>query len=419
MPGHALSPLLRLLVLAGGRAGGAGLAAVSAMVLARALPADAMGIWAMAVAVQGYALHLGEFGLRSVVTAEAGRRKVAIRPLLRRYLGLRLAISALVLALVAPAAMALAPATAPVVIIACISILAAALQIDWLALANDQPTLAACLLLARPLAFTVALLLCPGPLTPLSVALLFLTAWTATAALSWLALARDPTDAMPTEPPPPRTLLRRGVPLCAVTVLNQVLLSGDLLLAGAVLGAATAGHYYVATQIATAGLVLANAAGQAALARLARHADQKEGLAAALSREAVPVLACGALLTALLLAIGPWLLPKLFGPAQAPAVPLLMALMPWFLLQHATTLLQGALTAIGDGDRVLRANLLMLLALVPALALAAWLGSAVLLALARGAGEAARLVVLIRALPPDSRRLLLGRPAALHPRPAA
>jgi O-antigen/teichoic acid export membrane protein len=39
------------------------------------------------------------------------------------------------------------------------------------------------------------------------------------------------------------------------------LLSGDLLLAGAVLGAAAAGHYYVAAQIASAGLVLANAAG--------------------------------------------------------------------------------------------------------------------------------------------------------------
>ena len=68
---------------------------------------------------------------------------------------------------------------------------------------------------------------------------------------------------------------------------------------------------------------------------------------------------------------------------------------------------------------MLRANLLMLLALVPALVLAACLGSAVLLALARGAGEAARLVALVRALPPDSRRLLLGRLAVLHPRPAA
>jgi O-antigen/teichoic acid export membrane protein len=410
--------LLSLVILTGGRAGSAGLAAVSAMVLAHALPPDAMGVWAMALAVQGYALHLGELGLRSVVTAEAGRGKVGVGPLLRRYLGLRLTISAMVLALLAPAAMALAPATAPVVIIACVSILAAALQIDWLALANDQPMLTACLLLVRPLAFIVALLLWPGPLTPVSVALLFLAAWSVTAAVSWLALARDPPHE-PAEPPPPRTLLRRGAPLCAVTLLNQALLSGDLLLAGAVLGAAAAGHYYVAAQIATAGLVLANAAGQAALARLARYIDEKDGFAAALSREAVPVLACGALLTALLLAVGPWLLPKLFGPAQVPAVPLLIALMPWFLLQHPTTLLQGALTAIGAGDRVLRANLLMLLALVPALALAACLGSAVLLALARGAGEAVRLVVLVRALPPDSRRLLLGRLAVLHPRPAA
>ena len=137
------------------------------------------------------------------------------------------------------------------------------------------------------------------------------------------------------------------------------------------------------------------------------------------SGQSEKALACGAVLTGAILALAPWLLPQLFGTAQAPAVPLLAALLPWFLLQHPTTLLQGALAGIGAGERVLRANLAMLLGLVPALALAALSGSLILFALARGVGEMARLGALFRALPPEARRQLLGSLPIPHPRPAA
>lgn len=380
------------------------------MVLARSLAPEALGVWALALAVQGYALHLGEMGLRSVVTAEAGRQCGSMARLLRRYLALRLGISGLVLAIVTAGAWAIVPGHAAIVSLAAASIVAAALQLDWMALADDRPAVAAALLLARPLVFLVALLLWPRPLTPAAVAILFLAAWLAAAALSWLALRRDSSG--PAEPAP-TGMLRRGAPLCAVTVLNQALLSGDLLLAGAMIGPAAAGHYYVASQVATSGLMLANAAGQAALARLGRHADDAGGFAAALRQEARAVVGCGLVLTAAILLLAPWLLPLLFGPAQAPAAPLLVALLPWFLLQHPTTLMQGALAAVGCGDRVLRANLVMLAALGPALLLAALSGSLVLLALARGLGEAARLAALLAALPQATRSL------ALRPRPAA
>ena len=56
------------------------------MLVARALTPDQLGSWSLALAVQGYALHVGEFGLRSVVTTEAARAAAALPELLRRYL---------------------------------------------------------------------------------------------------------------------------------------------------------------------------------------------------------------------------------------------------------------------------------------------------------------------------------------------
>jgi hypothetical protein len=55
-----------------------GLGAV--LMIARSLPPSELGRWSLALAVQGYALHLGEFGLRAVVTTEAARAGGVARP---------------------------------------------------------------------------------------------------------------------------------------------------------------------------------------------------------------------------------------------------------------------------------------------------------------------------------------------------
>jgi hypothetical protein len=96
---------------------------------------------------------------------------------------------------------------------------------------------------------------------------------------------------------------------------------------------------------------------------------------------------------------------------------MLLTLLPWFLLQHPTTLLQGALTAAGRGRCVLRCNLVMVTALAPALALAAASGSLLLFAAARAVGEAARLAALLAALPPEARAALLPKPCRPVPLP--
>lgn len=418
--GRWRAPARRLLLLGGSRAAAAALGFGGAALLARALsPAD-LGTWALALAAQGYALHVSELGLRSVATAAAARDPGGLPGLLRRYLALRSALAVLVVGIVAAGSVALAPAAAPVVVAAVASVLAVTLQVDWVALSDDRQALAGALLLVRPAAFLVplaAMTLAGTPPGLGAAAGLYLAAWGLAAAASWLALAgRGHPDRSRAAPSLPASttgaLLRAGLPLCAVTLLNQALLSADLVLAGAVLGTAAAGSYFLAAQVATAGLVLANAAGQAALARLAGHAPDGPGFAAALAVEARALLLCGGTLALGLLLLGPPLLPLLFGAVHGEAGGVLLALLPWFLLQHPTTLLQGALAATGDGRRVLRANLAMLAALVPALALAAASGSLVAFALARGAAEAVRLASLVLALPPPARRSVFGWPPA-------
>ena len=235
------------------------------------------------MAVQGYALHLGEFGLRSVVTAAAARTPGRFGRLLLRYLGLRLAISLTLVVAIGAAGWLYAPDLAPVLLLATASILATALQLDWVALADDRPVLAAALLLVRPAAFLALLLAAAGPLTLTHVGGCFLDAWLLAAVLSWSALRRPYPREMARDVgvPDAAGLLRAGAPVRRhrpqpgaaerrPAAGRRLLRAGDR------------GHYYVATQVATSGLVLANASGQSALARLARHKPDLPAFAAEL-----------------------------------------------------------------------------------------------------------------------------------------
>lgn len=387
---------LRLAFLAAGRGGASVLAFLAVLLLARALSPEELGRWSLALALQGHALHLGEFGLRSVVTAEAGRAGAAFPRLLRRYLALRLALSLATLAAVLGATAWLWPDDLLLVALATGSIVATTLQLDWLALVDDRPRLASCLLLVRPAGFLLLVLALADGLTPERTALAFLAAWWLAAILSWPALRR-PRAAFPSamgSPPAVGAMLRRGGALVVVTLTNQAQLSLDLVVAGWVLGTAAAGDYFLAAQIAVAGLLFANAAGQSALARLAPLADDPARFLGTLRHELTRLLWLACVLAAGLGVLGPLLAAALFGPEHGAAAATLPWLVPWFLLQHPTTLLQSALAATGRERRLLLANAVMLAVLAPALALAALHGTLAAFACARLAAEAARLLTL-------------------------
>lgn len=382
---------LATLGMARGIAAVLGLAAV--LLVAHALTPDQLGHWSLALAVQGYALHLGEFGLRSVVTTEAGRAGARLPGLLRRYLSLRLTLSFVTVGAVTLGTMLARPQDAALIGLVTLSIVPIALQLDWLALVDDRARLAATLLLARPAAFLVLVGLCRADLTPASVATCYLAAWALSAVASWSALRRSSAQHAGSLPMP-TDMLRRGAVLALVTITNQAQLSADLLVVGWSMGAASAGDYYLAGQIVVATLLFANASGQIALARLPEIAREPPRFKAALSTEARHLLGLAAPIALGLGIAAPSLLPPLFGQEHAGAVTALWWLLPWFLLQNLTTLLQAGLTAAGREHLVLRANLALLLALAPGLALAALGGTLGGFAAARSAAELARLVAL-------------------------
>ena len=390
-----------MLGTARGIAAGLGLAGV--LLVARLLSPAQLGHWSLALAVQGYALHLGEFGLRSVVTTEAAHAGRLWTRLLGRYLALRLAASAAVLAVVVAGCALLRPGELQLVGLVTLSILPIALQLDWLAMVDDRARLAAGLLLVRPLAFLALLGLWPGAVGPLGIASCFLLGWVMAAVLSWTACRRPQVLAAGSVPSPAR-MLRRGAALAVVTVTNQAQLSADLLVVGLSLGAAPAGDYYLASQVLVAGLLFANAAGQIALARLPALAVQPPLLRAALRGEMLALLRlAGAAAVATALA-GAAVMPILFGAEHAGAAVPLLWLLPWFVLQHPSTLLQAALTAVGREADVIRVNLVALLVLFAGLAAAANGTTLEAFALARCVAEATRVLALSRLL--SGRRLL-------------
>jgi O-antigen/teichoic acid export membrane protein len=387
----------RLATLGGARGLAALLGLAGVMLTARALDPGQLGHWSLAPAVQGYALHLGEFGLRSVVTTEAARAGRALPTLIRRYLGLRLVLSLATLGFVMLAATLARPQDAFLIGLVTLSILPIALQLDWLALVDDRAGLAAGLLLIRPIAFLLLIGLWRDDLTPISLAACYLASWALAALASWAALHR-PGSPHAGGLPASGGMLRRGASLALVTVTNQAQLSADLLVVGWSLGAATASDYYLAGQIVVAALLFANASGQIALARLPGLVGEPQLFAAAMGAEAKHLLCLAGPIALGLGVVAPSLLPVLFGAEHGGAVVALWWLLPWFLLQNLTTLLQAGLTAAGCERAVLRANLVLLLALAPGLALAAAGGTLAGFAAARTVAELARLAMLGAAL---------------------
>ena len=234
----------RLAVLGLARGAAAGFGFLCVMLLARALSPEQLGHWSLALAVQGYALHLGEFGLRAVVTTEAARAGRRLPELLARYLRLRLALTALALAVVLGGCALWRPNDLPLVALVTLSILPIALQLDWLALVDDRVGLAAVLLLVRPLAFVALLVLWRGRLDLYLTGACFLASWTLAAATSWLALRR-PAAIHIGSVPASSLMVRRGRRLATVTVTNQLQLNADLVVVGWTVGAAGAGNYWL------------------------------------------------------------------------------------------------------------------------------------------------------------------------------
>ena len=165
-------------------------------------------------------------------------------------------------------------------------------------------------------------------------------------------------------------MLRRGASLAVVTLTNQAQLTADLVVVGLVLGAAGAGDYYLAGQVLVAGLLFANAAGQIALARLSALAGDPLRFRAALLADLRHLISFAAITALGIGCVAATVVPVLFGAEHAGAAQALLWLLPWFVLQHPTTLLQAALTAARREGQVVRANGVAIAVLLSGLAVA-------------------------------------------------
>ncbi len=382
----------RLVTMGGSRAVAACLGFLATLLVARALPPETLGLWSMALAVQGIALHFGEAGLRSVATAETARTPELAGAYLCRTVALRLLISTAVIGLASLAAWRWSAGDWRLTALLATSLWPIALQLDWLPLAQGRNRLAAGLLLVRPLSFVLLLLSIPLAEEPLQLAWLYLAAWWLAALVSWPCLGLLPRSAGAGLGV--CALLRNALPIAAGTVASQLLLGLDILLVGARFGPADAAFYFLASAVLVAGLVVANGLGQSALARLGARADDPPAFRAALAAD-LRLVAGVALITALTaVSLAPLVLPLAFGAAYAPAVGVLFWLIPWFVLAQATPILQAALAATRQGDRLLVANLWMVLGFALGLAVAWQVETLWAFALARGFAEFVRLVAL-------------------------
>ena len=383
---------LRLGVLGGARLVAAALGWLGTLIAAKQIGPVGFGAWVLAQAIQGYALHLGEWGLRSVVTAAGGQTRGGPRALLRRYLALRLSMTAMVFAVVALATWAFADEQLPLVALTLCSLFPVALQLDWISLVEGRALAAATPLVVRPAVFLLLIVSAAHGHGPLTLAGLFVLAWLASAASSAALVALTPPgQGGVINVPPSGTMLRQGTAFLANTLLNQLHLSADLLAIGAFLGSGPAGIYATAAATAVGGSVFANAASQLALAhtQAANHGQLTSAL-----RQAV--MTGGVIATVMLLAAPPML--RLLGNAYAPAGPLIPLLAVWLFLLHPSSVLQAQLAAQGRRLVVVRAGLCSLVALFFGILAAAAVGHAWAFAAARAAAELARVACLRAAM---------------------
>lgn len=388
-----MGDLIRVGALGGSRALAACIGFLAVWQLAARLGPEALGIWSMGLASLGFALHVSEFGLRSVITAEAGVQIRVWRSLLQRYLVLRFIIAVVVAVTTIAMTAFVWPGQLSLMACLLLSVFAIALHLDWIALVCDRPLAAGGCLIVKPLTFSLVIWALPSINTPQDVALALAAGWWISAIVSWKLVSW--VDRVGPEPSSIGELLRLGLPLMGNTFINQLQLSLDLLLVGLFAGAAAAGHYYLAAAIVAAGLVFANATGQIATARMARFRDDHRSFAQELRRQLCLTVLLALGLASCLVLIAPMLIPSLFGADFAVTSDMIVYFLPWFVLAGISTHLQGALTAHCQQLLITKSNLALLASLVPALGIAWIWGEPTGFALARAVGEGSRIAVLI------------------------
>lgn len=407
-----MSPLLSRLSgmasLGGSRLAIAFVSFAATALIARALGPEDFGVFSLLLGTYAYLAIAGEFGMRSIATSEAshGQSIAAVYP---SYLRVRLTISAMALALTLPCVWWVEPNYLLEAALIMASVLIIPWQLDWVLIVKRHYALAAWATAARWL-FWLALIGCAMLLNTLNLAILaglFLLSWVLGNSVSILLVKHKNIRLHDTNTPDPHnfgSLIALGWPVFGMTIITQVLLNADLLWIGHHFGAESAGYYYLATAIVTAGLIFANAMGQIANSEYARLRDNPEAVAHKLVSDLRLVGAIALALALGLYFVAPPLLPLIFGDEYQPAIAVVLALIPYAVTYHLYTLYYFAGIALGWQHRFFKASLITVITLPVLLIWATQEGSLLTFAIAKCLMLVIAIITMLVFTPAEYRR---------------
>ena len=334
-----LHGLLPLLVGSGARLCAACVGLFATTLAARSLGPAAWGGWVILFAAFGWSQHLAEWGLRSEGLVRGGRMGSVGIGLVRDLALARMPVLVLAICCLVAGTCLWRPDLVMASAWLGATLVAIAMNLDWVALVRGRPWLPGATLILRPTVSVAVLLALPQPLTAATLAFATFSGFAAAAVLGAMSMIGIRASPRHYNRVSSIILLRSGTSFFLVTAANQLAASADLIAVAWMLGASSAGTFGLIITIAQASTMGAQASSQWWLARAAR-ADL-----AHMRRIIGETALLGALVGVTLAMLGPTLISRLFGPEWREAARLLPLLGSFVALAHVTAVL-GALRCV-------------------------------------------------------------------------
>ena len=344
--------------------------------IARGLSAEDLGVFSILVNIYSYSVLLSEFGMRSLAMGIATRESSGY--VAKKYVVIRSGFAVLFFILSIIFGSIYYPQWMTYLLVLQLSIFSASFLFDWLLIARGAVAAAGIVLLLRSIFYCAIVFF----LLFVSIFSLSSLCWTFTiswwfAALVSIALCKKYDFFYGDDGGIPKTLdlLKRGLPILWSTVLVQLLMSVDLLWVGGYLGASTAGYYYLASTVITAGLVFANAMSQIALSRYADKFDGEGSRRRLLQTDSLYMSLIGLAGVIALALFGESFFVFVFGQEYRSSVEIMIGLGPYLFLYHLFALFYSVAISSGEEKKVSFAITLSAFLIVPVYLASGYIGS--------------------------------------------
>lgn len=348
-------PFLRIVSrTAGYNVATTGLGALTGVLLARWLGADGRGDYAATVAYLGFALLIFELGMGSSVVYHVSRLRQAHREYVRTAAAVLVPLAALASAVAVVAGLFLfgdSPVRRAAFLVLPIAVVSAFLGAPAsFALQSLNIVRWNLVRLVQPMAFLVLLVgahhvtALRAPLVVLLLGITFLIQ----AGLAWVFYRREAPRTGRAQRRHVRPMLRFGLLNMSSTAPNAVNARADQLVLALLVPSAALGQYAVAVSLSVLAAPLVQAFGNVAFPGVARGED----VARTIKLSIVGSLAVSVLSLAAVLAVGPFLIPRVYGPEYRQVPSLLLILAPGAAVVVVNQVLGDLLRGLGRPSKV-------------------------------------------------------------------